>query len=107
MYYLLKLTILRYATLFVISIMKSVTFQENNKKRKQKKGKKGSDAGGGGGGGVSGGDVSASGTGDDWTWKDQVDMVKWTDRMIGHSLLGLEPSDLNKMALECFARFGH
>ena len=51
--------------------------------------------------------MSASGTGDDWTWKDQVDMVKWTDRMIGHSLLGLEPSDLNKMALECFARFGH
>jgi myosin-15 len=39
----------------------------------------------------------------DWTWKDRVDMVKWTDRMINNSLLRLEPSELNKMALECFA----
>ena len=39
----------------------------------------------------------------DWTWKDRVDMVKWTDRMITNSLLRLEPPELNKMALECFA----
>lgn len=48
----------------------------------------------------------SSGTGgenSDWTWKDQVDMVKWTDRMINNSLLRLEPPELNKMALECFA----
>jgi hypothetical protein len=25
-------------------------------------------------------------SGKDWTWKDQVDMVKWTDRMINVSL---------------------
>jgi myosin-15 len=30
-------------------------------------------------------------------------MVKWTDRMINNSLLGLEPLNVNKMALECFA----
>jgi len=39
----------------------------------------------------------------DWTWKDRIDMVKWTDRMINNSLLRLEPPELNKMALECFA----
>merc|ERR1719242_1542733 len=39
----------------------------------------------------------------DWTWKDRIDMVKWTDRMINSSLLRLEPADMNKMALECFA----
>merc|ERR1719367_2028435 len=39
----------------------------------------------------------------DWTWKDRIDMVKWTDRMITNSLLRLEPPELNKMALECFA----
>jgi len=26
-------------------------------------------------------------SGQDWTWKDQVDMVKWTDRMINVSNL--------------------
>ena len=25
-------------------------------------------------------------SGKDWTWKDQVDMVKWTDRMINVSI---------------------
>merc|ERR1719438_352868 len=39
----------------------------------------------------------------DWTWKDRIDMVKWTDRMITNSLLRLEPPELNKVALECFA----
>ena len=55
-----------------------------NKKKKQKKKSKG-------------------GKSEEWTWKDQVELVKWTDRMIGSSLLRLEPSDVNKIALECFA----
>jgi hypothetical protein len=32
-----------------------------------------------------------------------VELVKWTDRMIENSLLRLEPPDMNKIALECFA----
>ena len=46
---------------------------------------------------------SKGGKSEEWTWKDQVELVKWTDRMISNSLLRLEPSDVNKIALECFA----
>ena len=46
---------------------------------------------------------SKGGKSEEWTWKEQVELVKWTDRMINNSLLRLEPSDVNKIALECFA----
>merc|ERR1719357_1219517 len=39
----------------------------------------------------------------DWTWKDQVELVKWTERMIENSLMRLEQLEMNKIALECFA----
>ncbi|CAB4053995.1 unnamed protein product [Lepeophtheirus salmonis] len=39
----------------------------------------------------------------DWTWKDQVDLVKWTPNMISNSLLRLEAPGHNNLALECFA----
>ena len=38
----------------------------------------------------------------DWTWKEQVDMVKFTKSPIEASLLRLESADLNKQAVECF-----
>ena len=39
----------------------------------------------------------------DWTWKDQVELVKWQDHMIDNSLMRLDFPELNKIALECFA----
>ena len=39
----------------------------------------------------------------DWTWKDQVELVKWQDHMIDNSLMRLDFPELNKVALECFA----
>ena len=39
----------------------------------------------------------------DWTWKDQVELVKWQSHMVDNSLMRLEHPELNKMALECFA----
>lgn len=41
--------------------------------------------------------------GADWTWKEQVDLVKFSKSPIGASLLKLDSPDLNKLALECFA----
>ncbi len=38
----------------------------------------------------------------DWTWKEQVDLVKFTKSPIQTSLLQLDSNDLNKLALECF-----
>lgn len=38
----------------------------------------------------------------DWTWKEQVDLVKFTKSPIQASLLQLDSNDLNKLALECF-----
>uniref|UniRef100_T1JBR9 Unconventional myosin-XV n=1 Tax=Strigamia maritima TaxID=126957 RepID=T1JBR9_STRMM len=38
----------------------------------------------------------------DWTWKEQVEMVKYTKSPIQASLLKLDSSELNKLALECF-----
>ena len=38
----------------------------------------------------------------EWTWKEQVDLVKFTKSPIQASLLRLETSDLNKLALEGF-----
>ncbi|XP_065213017.1 unconventional myosin-XV isoform X2 [Planococcus citri] len=37
----------------------------------------------------------------DWTWKEQVDLVKYTTVCISESLLKLEP-ELNRLAVECF-----
>jgi len=38
----------------------------------------------------------------EWTWKEQVDLVKFTKSPIQASLLRLESADLNKLALEGF-----
>merc|ERR1719195_530680 len=62
--------------------------RKEKKNKKDKKGGVGSDVGNSEG---------------DWRWKNQLELVKWTDRMINNSLLGLEPINVNKMALECFA----
>lgn len=37
----------------------------------------------------------------DWTWKEQVDLVKYTPAPITESLLKLSP-ELNQLAIECF-----
>merc|ERR1719471_2568105 len=39
----------------------------------------------------------------DWTWNDQVELVKWQGHMIDNSLMRMDHSELNKIALECFA----
>ncbi|XP_073998346.1 unconventional myosin 10A isoform X4 [Rhodnius prolixus] len=39
--------------------------------------------------------------GSDWTWKEQVDLVKYTNTPITESLLKLGP-ELNQLAIECF-----
>ncbi|GLH06473.1 Unconventional myosin IC [Gryllus bimaculatus] len=38
----------------------------------------------------------------DWTWKEQVDLVKFTPVLIEQSLLRLETNELNELAIECF-----
>ncbi|ELU02236.1 hypothetical protein CAPTEDRAFT_227847 [Capitella teleta] len=38
----------------------------------------------------------------DWTWKQQVDMIKWTQSPIQASLLKFESTKMNKLSLECF-----
>ncbi|KAL0278610.1 UNVERIFIED_CONTAM: hypothetical protein PYX00_000382 [Menopon gallinae] len=38
----------------------------------------------------------------EWTWKEQVDLVKFTAKPIEQSLLRLETSELNDLAVECF-----
>lgn len=38
---------------------------------------------------------------DDWTWKEQLDMVKYTNVPISESLLKLDP-ELDALAIECF-----
>lgn len=43
-----------------------------------------------------------SSAGSDWTWKEQVDLVKFTKSPIQASLLQLDSNELNKIALECF-----
>lgn len=40
--------------------------------------------------------------GADWTWKEQVDLVKFTKSPIQASLLQLDSNELNKLALEGF-----
>lgn len=40
--------------------------------------------------------------GADWTWKEQVDLVKFTKSPIPASLLQLDSKELNKLALEVF-----
>ncbi|XP_065559306.1 unconventional myosin-XV-like isoform X1 [Artemia franciscana] len=40
--------------------------------------------------------------GADWTWKEQVDMVKFSKVPIAASLLCLDTTELNKLAIECF-----
>lgn len=39
--------------------------------------------------------------GSDWTWKEQVDLVKYSPTPITESLLKLDP-ELNQLAVECF-----
>ncbi|XP_037094410.1 unconventional myosin-XV-like isoform X2 [Pollicipes pollicipes] len=39
---------------------------------------------------------------EDWTWREQVEMVKWTNQPLQASLLKLESGEMNKLALECF-----
>ena len=39
----------------------------------------------------------------DWTWKDPVERVKWTERMIENSLIRSDQIEMNKIAIECFA----
>jgi len=38
----------------------------------------------------------------DWTWRDQVELVKWSKSPIQASLLKFESPQMNKLALECF-----
>ncbi|XP_059156810.1 unconventional myosin-XV-like isoform X1 [Physella acuta] len=38
----------------------------------------------------------------DWSWKEQADLIKWTRSPIQASLLKMSSPDLNKLALECF-----
>ncbi|GFR82922.1 myosin-XV, partial [Elysia marginata] len=38
----------------------------------------------------------------DWSWKEQADLIKWTRSPIQASLLKLNSPELNKVALECF-----
>lgn len=38
---------------------------------------------------------------DDWTWKEQLEMVKFTNVPISESLLKLDP-ELDALAIECF-----
>ncbi|GFO23509.1 myosin-xv [Plakobranchus ocellatus] len=38
----------------------------------------------------------------DWSWKEQADLIKWTRSPIQASLLKLTSPELNKLALECF-----
>ncbi|XP_041362375.1 unconventional myosin-XV-like isoform X3 [Gigantopelta aegis] len=42
------------------------------------------------------------GTGADWSWREQADLIKWTRSPIQASLLKLPTTELNKLALECF-----
>ena len=38
----------------------------------------------------------------EWTWKEQVDLVKFTKSPVDASLLHLESAELNRLAVECF-----
>ncbi|KAF4520561.1 hypothetical protein B566_EDAN011113 [Ephemera danica] len=39
----------------------------------------------------------------DWTWKEQVDLVKFSPELPKESLLRLDPPELSDLAVECFA----
>lgn len=39
---------------------------------------------------------------DEWTWQEQVNMVKWTKSPVQASLLKFDNPQLNKLALDCF-----
>ncbi|XP_046399408.1 unconventional myosin-XV isoform X2 [Ischnura elegans] len=56
------------------------------------------------GGGKKGGSSGKEGGKDvaDWTWKEQVDLVKFTATPIEESLLRLESPELSALAVECF-----
>lgn len=41
-------------------------------------------------------------TSSEWTWKEQVDLVKFTAKPIGQSLLQLDTPELSDLAVECF-----
>lgn len=38
----------------------------------------------------------------EWTWKQQTDLVKWQSAPLESSLLRLEDSNLEPLAMECF-----
>lgn len=38
----------------------------------------------------------------EWTWKHQTDLVKWQPVPLENSLLRLDETDLNPLAMECF-----
>lgn len=38
----------------------------------------------------------------EWTWKEQVDLVKFTPKPIEQSLLRLDTPELSDLAVECF-----
>lgn len=38
----------------------------------------------------------------EWTWKEQVDLVKFTPTAIEQSLLRLDTAELSDLAVECF-----
>ncbi|XP_043245681.1 unconventional myosin-XV-like isoform X2 [Amphibalanus amphitrite] len=40
---------------------------------------------------------------EDWTWREQVELVKWTDRPLRVSLLKLSPPELTRLAVESFS----
>eukprot|EP00096_Caligus_rogercresseyi_P003786 TRINITY_DN1738_c0_g1_i1.p1 TRINITY_DN1738_c0_g1~~TRINITY_DN1738_c0_g1_i1.p1 ORF type:complete len:676 (+),score=219.02 TRINITY_DN1738_c0_g1_i1:1582-3609(+) len=71
---------------------------EKKSNSKTKKGKSSKKQQQGSSGGLSG-TVATN----DWTWKDKVDLVKWTPAMISNSLLKLDAPGHNNLALECFA----
>ncbi|KAK6623915.1 hypothetical protein RUM44_010771 [Polyplax serrata] len=66
------------------SISGSLKVIESKNKKSKEKGK-------GGKGGSS-----------EWTWKEQVDLVKFTAKPIGQSLLQLDTPELSDLAVECF-----
>lgn len=38
----------------------------------------------------------------EWTWKQQTDLVKWQPMALESSLLRLDETELNPLAVECF-----
>ena len=69
---------------FAMSYFRQSSFDQNNRDHEDKKKKK------------------KKGSKNDWTWKDEVERVKWTDRVIDASLMRLEHHEMNQIAKDCF-----